>query len=164
MVNSEKFGKRIQRIMDHYQVSASAFADAMGVGRSSISHILSGRNKPSLDFVMKITEAYPDAQLRWLLYGEGSFPNSEKEELAPVPSSNKKIEKPIPEEKQQVENENDLFTQNETTLNQKETIEQNEKVAPIAPTASPNFKTSDKKKIERIVIFYSDGSFSAYEN
>lgn len=165
MVNSEKFGKRIQKIMDHYQVSASAFADAMGVGRSSISHILSGRNKPSLDFVMKITEAYPDAQLQWLLYGEGSFPKSEKEESTPAPSQKVDIEKSSPIEEKTIKNENDLFSQNENVLINKESTEQNHTdfITTKIPSSSIP-RSTNKKQIERIVFFYRDGSFTIYEN
>ena len=42
--------------------------------RSTISHLLSGRNKPSLEFVMKVLQTYPEVDLYWLLYGKGSFP------------------------------------------------------------------------------------------
>ena len=46
--------QRIQDIMEQRQFSASAFAEKIGVQRSSISHLLSGRNKPSLDLLVKI--------------------------------------------------------------------------------------------------------------
>lgn len=66
--------QRIQEVIDHYGLTISAFADEIGVQRSSISHLLSGRNKPSLDFVLKLVAAFPDVNLYWLLKGEGSFP------------------------------------------------------------------------------------------
>ncbi|UJH91795.1 helix-turn-helix transcriptional regulator [Antarcticibacterium sp. 1MA-6-2] len=75
MVNSENFSLRLQKILEYYDISAATFADAIDVGRSSISHILSGRNKPSLDFVLKIVQAYPEVELYWLLNGKGSFPS-----------------------------------------------------------------------------------------
>lgn len=68
---------RIQEVMDHYGLSVSAFADRLGVQRSSISHLLNGRNRPSLDFVMKLIGAYPEVDLYWLLKGEGGFPKKE---------------------------------------------------------------------------------------
>jgi len=67
--------------MDHYGLSVSAFADEIGVQRSSISHLLNGRNRPSLDFVMKLIAAYPEVNLYWLLKGEGSFPWREQKEI-----------------------------------------------------------------------------------
>lgn len=71
---------RIQTIMDHYGLTVSAFADEIGVQRSSVSHLLNGRNKPSLDFVMKLVDTYPEVNLYWLLKGVGEFPSSIKEE------------------------------------------------------------------------------------
>lgn len=69
--------ERLQSIMSHYRLSASSLADAIGVPRSSISHLLSGRNKPSLDFVLKLIKAYPEVNLYWLLSGKGEFPPKE---------------------------------------------------------------------------------------
>lgn len=78
---------RIQAVMDHYGLSISAFADAVGVQRSSISHLLNGRNRPSLDFVMKLIEAFPEVDLYWLLKGEGNFPQASEKAAAASPST-----------------------------------------------------------------------------
>jgi transcriptional regulator with XRE-family HTH domain len=78
MLNSSEFSNRIKKLMEHHQLSASLFAEKIGVQRSSISHILSGRNKPSLDFVLKITTEFKDVDMYWLLKGIGNFPK-EKE-------------------------------------------------------------------------------------
>jgi len=103
MVNTEDFIKRLEIILDYYGLNASSFADKIGVQRSSLSHLLSGRNKPSLDFVLKILEVFPDVDLYWILNGKGTFPkNTEKNEnsleevihpKSPAPSNNF----PIPE-------------------------------------------------------------------
>lgn len=87
--------QRIQEVIDHYGLTISAFADEIGVQRSSISHLLSGRNKPSLDFVLKLVAAFPDVNFYWLLKGEGSFPPNSpnpdiKSELESEPLKNKK--------------------------------------------------------------------------
>ena len=81
MVNTDAFKERLDQILSHYEMTASAFADAIGVQRSSISHLLSGRNKPSLDFVLKVVREFPEVNLYWLLNGKGGFPES-----APPPS------------------------------------------------------------------------------
>ena len=78
MINSTDFTKRLQKVIDFYSETASSFAQKIGVQRSSISHILSGRNKPSLDFVMKVLNSYPEVELYWLLNGKGNFPNDTK--------------------------------------------------------------------------------------
>ena len=75
--DQQEFIARIQKIMNYYSLTASALADQLGVLRSSISHLLSERNKPSLDFVLKIINKYPEIDLYWLLYGKGTFPKEE---------------------------------------------------------------------------------------
>ena len=74
MIISKDFTKRLGKIIDYHGLSASSFAEKVGVQRSSISHILSGRNKPSLEFVMKVLSSFPDVDLYWLLNGKGNFP------------------------------------------------------------------------------------------
>ncbi|MBU3012378.1 helix-turn-helix transcriptional regulator [Polaribacter vadi] len=115
MLNSLEFTTRIKKIMDYHQLTASLFADKIGVQRSSISHILSGRNKPSLDFILKITSQFSDVEIDWLLKGEGSFPKK---------ATNKEVTS--------------------------------------TPTLFSNPSKNDEKKIQRIVVFYSDGTFDEY--
>ena len=62
--------KRLIEIMDNHQLNAAAFAEKIGVQRSSVSHILSKRNKPSLDFILKIYNAFEEVTLDWLLLDE----------------------------------------------------------------------------------------------
>lgn len=64
---------RITLLLKTRNISASQFADEIGVQRSSISHVLSGRNKPSLDFIQKILVRYPEINPDWLLFGKGSM-------------------------------------------------------------------------------------------
>ena len=61
---------RIRLIMKSQNLSASEFADTIGIKRSNLSHVLSGRNKPSLDFLAKIIEAFPKVNASWLITGE----------------------------------------------------------------------------------------------
>ncbi len=70
MLNNAEIVLRIQSIMSENELSASAFADRIGVQRSSISHILSGRNKPSLDFLAKVESTFDEVSFSWLLKGE----------------------------------------------------------------------------------------------
>ena len=61
---------RIQELMKKKGVSASDFSKKINVQRSSISHIINGRNKPSLEIVTKICKVYPDVKLDWLILGD----------------------------------------------------------------------------------------------
>lgn len=123
MINNEEFTKRLQKVIDFYGETASSFAEKIGVQRSSISHILSGRNKPSLDFVLKVLSSFPEVELYWLMNGKGKFPSDTSEELkSPKPTS-----------------------ENQTNFKSSEIINLNDKT------------------IERIVIFYKDGTFKSFE-
>ncbi|MGB3775199.1 MAG: helix-turn-helix domain-containing protein [Leeuwenhoekiella sp.] len=141
MVNSKEFGKRLEKIMDFYELTASAFADQIDVGRSSISHILSGRNKPSLDFVMKIIERFDEVELYWLLNGKGTFPRSQK---------NVAIQSREHNNPGLFDTDSDAETKSATTEN---------------PDIPEKVNTSkNEKNISRIVIFYTDGSFDNFIN
>lgn len=139
MVNSEHFSKRLEKILEYYDISAASFAEAIDVGRSSISHILSGRNKPSLDFVMKVVQTYPEVELYWLLNGKGSFPSSaEKAQPSPTSFSNSVTQPaPLPSNNLNADNSGREIT---------------------------DMRTNSGKKVWKIVFFYEDGSFEAFEN
>lgn len=62
--------ERVGLIIKMHNLTASAFADQIGVQRSNVSHVLSGRNKPGIDFVEKILLSFPRVNAHWLLTGE----------------------------------------------------------------------------------------------
>lgn len=82
MINKEKFSERLKTVMDYYQLSASAFAEKIEVQKSSISHLLSGRNNPSLEFILKVIRTFDEVELYWLLNGRGNFPKSSESSKA----------------------------------------------------------------------------------
>ncbi len=121
MVNSSDFIERLEHLLQYYDVNASAFADKIQVQRSSISHVLSGRNKPSLEFVLKVVKNFPEVNLYWLLNGKGTFPSDDSN---------------------------------------KDALKQEDRPTPIHPPKEEKIKR--KATIDRIVIFYSDGTFEAH--
>lgn len=140
MVNSSDFGNRLQKILDFYNISATELSNQISFNRSTISHLLSGRNKPSLDFVMKVLQKFPEVELYWLLNGKGSFPkNSNNEKPIPSTSNNKQEINTLPLKK-----EIDIKVKDSQTK-----------------AFSDNF---DDKSVDRIVIFFKDGSFKSYKN
>ena len=151
MVNIDDFIKRLEIILDYYNLSASAFADKINVQRSSLSHLLSGRNKPSLDFIIKVIEVFPEVDLYWILNGKGTFPKSENTSNHFEEEKSASMETPFI----QTELESpDLFSATASKNFEKE----------IQPTEinhhTPTANTSGT--IERIVIFYKDGTFKNY--
>ncbi|TYZ06622.1 helix-turn-helix domain-containing protein [Hymenobacter lutimineralis] len=65
--------ERIRALLAERQLTPTQFADFIGVGRPIVSHILSGRNKPSLEVIQKVINAFPDLALPWLLTGAGAM-------------------------------------------------------------------------------------------
>ena len=62
---------RLRKLMESEGLKSSSFADKIGVNRATISHILSGRNKPSIDFLQKLLSNYPELNVNWLITGIG---------------------------------------------------------------------------------------------
>lgn len=62
---------RLKQFLTAENISQSQFADTLGVARASISHILSGRNKPGFDFLASLARHYPSLNLTWLITGRG---------------------------------------------------------------------------------------------
>lgn len=67
--------ERIKYIIDNSGLSLSQFADKTGIPRASVSHILGGRNKPSLDIFQKVAAVFQDVDTRWLMLGIGEAPH-----------------------------------------------------------------------------------------
>lgn len=68
---------RIQQFLRSENKSSSKFAEEIGVQPSGVSHVLSGRNKPSLDFILKMLNTYPSVNTDWLLFGKGEMYSTE---------------------------------------------------------------------------------------
>jgi DNA-binding XRE family transcriptional regulator len=79
---------RIQNIIDKYGLSSNAFAKEIDVNRSTISHILSGRNKPSIEVLQKILKRFPDVSANWLLLGQGAIDDANLASSSQVPKEN----------------------------------------------------------------------------
>ncbi|HBK82077.1 MAG TPA: XRE family transcriptional regulator [Flavobacterium sp.] len=143
MVNLDDFIKRLEIILEYYALSASAFADKINVQRSSMSHLLSGRNKPSLDFILKITEEFSEVSLDWIINGKGTFPKSD---FQPAPT-------PLQEKPKNISSiNNDLFS---TLTESPKQLEQSTKEINTLLTTTDD-------EIERIVIFFKNGRFKNY--
>lgn len=133
--------ERLKQILDYYNLSASSFADKIDVPRSSISHLLSGRNKPSLDFIIKVETAFDEVDLNWLVYGKGSFPPNVKNQ-----------EKEINIEKNEAPS---LFTENKES-EKKSNTQFSEST--MKPKESAAFR-----EIKNILVLYDDGTFEDYK-
>jgi transcriptional regulator with XRE-family HTH domain len=130
---------RILELMKEKNMTPSQFADEIGIQRSGMSHLISGRNKPSLEFVMKVLKRFPDVSPEFLFYGDRE-PGEPKERAAVPPV------KELPEEVQAT-----LFD-----IPDQDTVRVGES------SLKPVRKGNSGKKLERIVLFYEDRSFREY--
>lgn len=155
MVNIDDFVKRLEIILDYYALNASSFADKIGVQRSSMSHLLSGRNKPSLDFVLKILDVFPDVDLYWILNGKGSFPKKTDETVIhkSAPSVETETLSP-PGVAEKNSGTIDLFSEMHFS-DEKKTTQQN------TPLQNP-ILDHEEEEIDKIVFFYKNGTFKVY--
>jgi len=76
--------ERFKLLLEQLRLSPSGFADKIGIQRSSVSHVFSGRNKPSIDFLEKILNVYPEIDVTWLITGRVS---SQKEIISIKPDA-----------------------------------------------------------------------------
>ncbi len=144
---------RIQEILQREQLSAAQFADKIGVQRSSVSHVLSGRNKPSIDFIQKILQNIDGISADWLLSGRGEF----RKKHGPSSSS---IETGL------------LFEEIESAGSPKNLIQEtmqyesasSTQTDPLPTTAIPRLLSAPtgQKRLERVLFFYSDNTFTEY--
>ena len=156
MVNIDDFIKRLEIILDYYALSASGFADKIGVQRSSLSHLLSGRNKPSLDLILKIIENFPEVDLYWILNGKGNFPKSEIKMESNFQTATPILKNNI--EENNTEDFPNLFS--DKNENQKNPVFENIKNN-FSNTGNMS-SAKNESEIERIVVFYKNGSFKNY--
>jgi transcriptional regulator with XRE-family HTH domain len=138
---------RIKQLMEQKGLTASQFADAMEVPRAVISHVLSGRNKPSLDVILKIASTYSDVNSEWLLLGTGEMLNTLN-----VNTSEKQnplyADAPTPSEKNLIEDHDDMHGKVQNNKFEKEVVSKKKEL---------------KKSIDQVMMFYSDGTFEMFK-
>lgn len=142
---------RLKKLMNEKNLSATQFSEEVGIQRSALSHVLSGRNKPSLDFMLKVKNQYQEIELDWLLLGKGKMIKKEE----PVQPSPEKITEEVQPEIN--------FTE-EKTIEDLRKEESGSKIAEIQNVSS-KIETSGLKKGEKpthILIMYADNTFETF--
>jgi len=183
---------RIQKIIQQKKLSSSGFADMIGVPRSTISHLLSGRNNPSLEFIQKMLDAFPEIATDWLIRGKGPMYYGhlpKTSEAAPLVSPKERASQgslfqelqPASKKFEKIENYDEVTptfppsaSHEDLAAIQKERVEENRAVGQLDKVEKKEdnkAKISDNpvlmldkkvKKPSRILLIYSDGTFSDY--
>lgn len=155
MVNTDEFIKRLEIILDYFSLNASSFADKIGVQRSSMSHLLSGRNKPSLDFILKIIDIFPEVDLYWILNGSGSFPKVNEENILKKDTISEDLKSTTTPPSSSEILPLDLFSEIKNPM-----VTNSIEIEKIENTTLPKISNSDD--LEKIVFFYKNGTFKVY--
>lgn len=108
---------RLQQFLTLEQLSPARFADILGVQRSGLSHILSGRNKPGFDFISKMLQKFPQINSEWLLTGKGKMYKEVRDNKDESDLFNNKQVAPIietiqPSENRIIENQKEIIREN----------------------------------------------------
>ena len=158
---------KIKQILIDKNLSPSYFADEIGVQRSSISHILSGRNRPSFDIIQKIIRRFPDLGYEWIM-------EEENQPMSQPVYNNRGVNRPLDDRNSLIPNgqpSGSYTMQPSGVRSQRTEIPPLSSPAPIVTESIPSpsvtqmglsTATPADKKVERILIFYSDGSFREY--
>lgn len=134
--------ERLNTLLKYLKLTSSQFADEIGVQRSSVSHVMSGRNKPGFDFIRKIITKFPEISADWLITGDGEMLREKRiREYDMFESGEGKKQEPEKEHKVRESAVNNSILQD----SENKTREENK-----------------KKQIERIIIIYKDKSFEEY--
>lgn len=159
---------RIRKFIEFKRISPSELADAIGVQRSNVTHVLKARNKPSFQFIEKLLHAYPELSAKWLLLGTGNMIDSTvkvsrtlfdtvSEPVSPVVT---KQAEEIKDDAIQVEKQEIVPEIKDDTMH---------KVSDKEPESMHNKATanqqeffSSEKPIERLIVFFKDQTFKVY--
>ncbi|MCC8062754.1 MAG: helix-turn-helix transcriptional regulator [Rikenellaceae bacterium] len=167
---------RLAQFLKSESLTAVKFAEIMEVQPSSISHLLSGRNKPNFEFISRMLLRFPDLNPDWMINGIGPVYRSEQKEISSVITGVTKggitnvKSSPSP-----------TILQDSKDIRQGDVFENVSKISPsndkdgevtnvtnngleFVASSEPEVSPAGSKLIERVIIFYSDGSFREYHN
>ena len=170
--------ERIKEIIEREGMGQSQFADFIGVNRPTLSHILAGRNNPSMEVVMKIHQKFPKINILWLLDGMGSYEGDAVSDY----SSGALIEDQVAYSDDMTHNEQssaqsrfyqgELFAENAVFASESTGAAKNRKEMPLqAPQKAPYFSDTQmeyarktlQRKIVEIKVFFDDGTYETFK-
>ena len=142
---------RLAHIIRAKNLTATQFAEMMQIQPSNVSHLLSGRNKPSLDFLMKLKEIFPEYSFDWIILGKKPITISERQNAVKENSENES-EQMLHTDITETNDFIGLFDSvNEKPLESKEIVDD-------------SLNESFSKKVRQIIYVYEDHTFEIYDN
>ena len=138
---------RILKIMEREGLTPSKFAESIGIQRSAMSHIISGRNNPSLDVLLKILERFTYVDSDWLLFGKGEMI---REDVLTEANLFTNILEIRPNVQVVAENRKEIGVESPVNIQKQPVVEQ------VICQEKPS------KNVSKIMIFYSDNTFDTF--
>ncbi len=174
---------RIEKIIQTFEMADGQFAQEIGIQNSTLSHILNGRNRPSLDVIKKILKRFPEIDPDWLIFGHSSMlrkisqpasPNlfdnvdqtSSKTEDYPSVATNFPSNDPDINEKKAVRStpEAPYFRTHRTNQDTNQDDSQPFQKADQTPISQRSHLQSEDKKVTKIILYFSDHTFQEFES
>lgn len=136
---------RLQQFLNAENMTQSEFADRIGIARASVSHILAGRNKPSIEMVQKLSESFPALNLEWFINGNGKMYKSDS------PASYTGVRSAAQVQEQSLfDIESEMQAPNQTAYS-------------AEPKATTSYKehqvVKTQRNVVRVLVFFDDGTF-----
>ncbi len=146
---------RLQQFLNAEQLSPARLSDIIGIQRSGMSHILSGRNKPSFDFIQKLLLKFPTLNPDWLITGKGKM-YKEAQSVNQQNFQNPVVQNSI----DNVENKAQLKEIQEDTR----FFEDAEPSENSIIDSKKREERNNSKQIVKMILVYSDGTFSDFKH
>lgn len=148
---------RISLVIDYLGISASQLAAKLGVQRSGISHILSGRNRPGVDFIIKLLQSFPQINSDWLLTGKGEMIKS------PSPDKMLTTQESLRFPDTTSEKEREPETALKSVKNPFKQEEKGKSGVPMANLTANGLVVTDKvTRASKVIILYTDGTYDEF--
>lgn len=141
---------RLERFLAAENISQSQFADIIGVARASVSHILSGRNKPGYDFIASLMRCFPSLNIDWLIMGKGKMYKTPAKESLSSQEHDFNPDNSLAEDEM---TDSSLF---EGSIGDGDNKSEGPSEVPIC---NDIIQKTDKQ-IVKVMVLYSDGTFS----
>jgi transcriptional regulator with XRE-family HTH domain len=152
---------RLEKILKEFKLSPSRLADQMGIQRSGISHIMSGRNKPSFDFLNSLLILFPELDANWLLTGKGDMLKSEEKEdklvkdIQPVQTTGSEL---FTDEHFKGISANDQRVEKAESSSAQDLSEQ-----AVYSSGSDSSRKEESDDVEKVILLLKSGKFRSFE-
>ena len=137
---------RIAHIIRAKNLTATQFAEMMQIQPSNVSHLLSGRNKPSLDFLIKLKDVFPEYSFDWIILGKKPITLSERPQSV----------------KEELHNNNNSLLVETTSSNLGDLFTVTEKSDQDSINITTETRIEQSKQVKQIIYIYDDNTFEIY--